>query len=91
MTMALAAGRRGCLMMGFHVFVYLFAFAHIMHLLQAGLSYVDDRPNRRIDFWVGLSNLGANRSTYYNSSTEIDVPTELANRPGGGVDISMGC
>ncbi|KAL9190468.1 hypothetical protein ACHAXT_007679 [Thalassiosira profunda] len=46
--------------------------------LAAGLSYVDDRPDRRSDFWVGLANLGGNPQRSYNQSTEVNARAELA-------------
>ena len=52
----------------------------IQTTLEAGLGYVDDRPDRRIDLWVSLFNLGAKatRQSYYNSTDKVDASAELA-------------
>ena len=44
--------------------------------MQAGLSYVDDRSDRRIESWVNLLHLGVNRGRYYNISSEVDAESE---------------
>ena len=45
--------------------------------LEAVGSYVDDRPDRRVDFWVGLRDLNS-FGTYYNKSSRVDPEVELA-------------
>jgi len=54
--------------------------SNIRTTFDAGLSYVDDRPNRNIDIGVGLFYLGAEamQQSYYNTTSKIDALAELA-------------
>ncbi|KAL7543254.1 hypothetical protein ACHAXR_012560, partial [Thalassiosira sp. AJA248-18] len=51
----------------------------IQTTVEAGLGYVDDRPDRNIDVWVGLLNLGekTTRRNYLNSTSKLDPVAEL--------------